>query len=770
MGLTNLPVPSLFGGVSQQAPQLRQAGQCELSENFYPTVALGNLKRPPTEHLAHLTGSTADATAAVHYINRDTTERYAVVLKNGGLEVFDSTTGTQKTVTFTASAAYLATTNPRQDFALVSVADNTFIVNKSVKAATSSATAPGNPNVGYVVFSNYGAGIQRSMSLVVNGTTVATYTGASADIGAVISALVSAASTALGAGWTVTTPFNNIIKIAKGDSTTWSLDVTDNYGASTMHVVKGSVQTFDLLPQNMDDGYIVYISSRPTDSGTGYYVKYSASDRSYIECPAPGVHTSLDPTTMPHRLIRNADGTFTFDVVPWVDRLVGDDSSVPMPSCVGGYIRDMFLYRNRLGFLADESAILSSSGKYFNYFGASAATIIDSDPIDNAVATNKVSILRFAVPYSRVLLLFSDQTQFELSGGDTVTPRSIKADPVTQYQSSTLCRPVAAGSSLFFVVERSGHSGVFEYYIDQVTQVNEAAESTAHVPSYIPPSAFSLASSTTEDTLLLLTESERNAIYAYRYLWNGNQKMQSAWVKFVMDPGDSILGIDFIGTSVHMLVYRSDGLHLEKMDLQLNAVDSGLPFKVLLDRRVSLTGTYDAPTNTTSWNLPWTFAGTVQAVLGGEWGPQAGTLLTLTQGVSSTVATVTGDYSAHPVFIGLAYTARYRFSRPFYKDRNNLSVVEAKVVLRRLLVSYKDSGYFRVEVTPAGRATSKYTFTGPNLGSITLGSPSVSSGVKSVKAGGRADGLTVDLVNDSPFPSTFTSAEWLAEVVMKAPR
>ena len=58
---------------------------------------------------------------------------------------------------------------------------------------------------------------------------------------------------------------------------------------------------------------------------------------------------------------------------------------------------------------------------------------------------NKVSILNHAVPFNKRLLLFSEQTQFELSGGDILTPSSVSIVPTTEFATSSKARPVPAG-------------------------------------------------------------------------------------------------------------------------------------------------------------------------------------------------------------------------------------------------------------------------------------------------------------------------------------
>ncbi|MEE2186348.1 hypothetical protein, partial [Klebsiella pneumoniae] len=86
----------------------------------------------------------------------------------------------------------------------------------------------------------------------------------------------------------------------------------------------------------------------------------------------------------------------------------------PTPSIVDQSINDVFFFRNRLGFLAGENIVMSRTSKYFSLFPASVANLSDDDPIDVAVSHNRISILKYAVPFSEELLLWSDQAQFVL--------------------------------------------------------------------------------------------------------------------------------------------------------------------------------------------------------------------------------------------------------------------------------------------------------------------------------------------------------------------
>lgn len=678
MGLINRAIPNLFNGVSQQPASLRHSSQCELQENYYPSIATGLRKRPPTKHLAKLR-NTAASDAYVHTINRDTVERYKVIMLDGDLEVYDLATGTLKTVSFPDGKAYLDCATPREDFALVTIADYTFIVNKTkvtaMTAAVSSATLSGTK--------------QRFSDL--------------------------AAPTGAGARW----------KIA-GD---------------------------------------------PSNNFDNYYVTDTGSSTAWIEDTGPSVSTTIDAATMPHKLVRESDGTFTFSKLTWDTRKVGDDVSNPIPSFIGRKIRDLFLYRNRLGLIADENIILSRVGELYNFWAETVTAVLDSDPIDATVSHTKVSILQHALPFNKVLMLFSDQTQFQIAPVDTLSPKTIKLDVVTEFESTTACRPTGVGRELFFAVERGNFTGLREYYVETDSVGNDAADVTAHVPAYVPGGAFKLASSTIEDVVFAACMNERNAIYAYKFYWGKDEKVQSAWSKFTFDADDVILNMDFIGPVCYLTIQRSDGIYLESMDLQPDTADGTLGFEVLLDRRTELTGVYDAGNDWTTWTLPYEDDGDIRVVLGEAFGSQNGSSLNVTRPTSSTVR-ATGDYSAGDAYVGRAYTARYRFSEQFVKDAKNSTIASGTLKMRSMSVAYQSSGYFRVEVTPKARDTYTYPFTGKLLGaaSLLLGKPTLETGTFRFPVSTDSHGVTIDLVNDSHLPSTFQSAEWEAEFIVKSQR
>ncbi|UZT50455.1 non-contractile tail tubular protein [Enterobacter phage 04_vB_Eclo_IJM] len=126
-------------------------------------------------------------------------------------------------------------------------------------------------------------------------------------------------------------------------------------------------------------------------------------------------------------------GRFDFKEMEWSGRGAGDDDTNPMPSFVDSTINDVFFYRNRLGFLSGENVIMSRSAGYFAFFPKSVATLSDDDPLDVAVSHPRISILKYAVPFSEQLLLWSDEVQFVMTSSGVLTAKSIQLDVGSEF-------------------------------------------------------------------------------------------------------------------------------------------------------------------------------------------------------------------------------------------------------------------------------------------------------------------------------------------------
>jgi hypothetical protein len=292
-------------------------------------------------------------------------------------------------------------------------------------------------------------------------------------------------------------------------------------------------------------------------------------------------------------------------------------------------------------------------------------------------------------------MLFSDNAQFPLTGGETLTPRNARVDSATDFDCSSRVTPVSSGQDLFFAFERSSsagalrHTGIREYFVNQQASTNDAVDVTAHVPTYIPTQVHGMSVSSTEDILLLISNGEKNAIYFYKYLWDGDKKVQSAWGRWTLRPSDVILSAQIDKTTVHIVVKRSDGIHLEFMELQ-NAPNSGsFPFQLHVDSlAVSVTGggldpVYFPGTNETAFICPYdpdTVDGEIQVIVGDDQfkadgvTPKGHGALLKWRRQGSPLFFVPGKWDTGHVVFGVKYAHRFTFSEQFTRDRNGIAM------------------------------------------------------------------------------------------------
>lgn len=766
----------MVNGVSQQPFTLRLSSQAELQENGLSTTSQGLRKRPPTKHLAKIINGSV-GNAYIHTINRDEIERYVVVITNGDLKVFDLA-GVQKTVSFPNGKTYLSSATPDSTFRAVTVADYTFIVNKTVTITEKATRATNRPAEALinVKAGNYG----KEYKILIDGTTRASYTTPDGSLAAhtanistdfIATELFNDLVAWAGAGFTFAR-FGSVIHIQKatGDFT---IRAEDGFNNGAMTALKDQVQKFADLPANAGvDGFAVEVVGDKNNGFDDFWVEFDGTGTgAWKETIEPDTLLGFTASTMPHALVRNADGTFTFDRLTWDDRTVGTYTSNPNPSFVTRKIKDIFFYRNRLGFLADEGVIFSEAGEFFNFFRTTVTELLDSDVIDVQTSHTKVSLLNFAIPYNKQLLLFSEQTQFVVDSGDLLTPKTISIKQSTEFETNPLCAPVGVGNNIYFTTNKGEHTAVREYFtVDDVVGTNDAADVSAHVPAYIPKNAYKIAAGLNEDILCVFSREARNEVYVYKFYWNNNEKLQSSWSKWTFPAGDQVLAGDFILSDLYLVIQRSDGLYLEKLTVALGDIGANEPYNVHLDRKITVTGA-NVTTNGTNCfiaqaHLPGPLSeGDWEAVVTTGQTRKAGIRVPITWDAVNSRAVLPAGYANNRLVVGRKYSFRYKFSPITLKvqaGNAQKSDTAGRLQLRNMQVNFSTTGYFKVDVTPFGRSTYNYIFSGKTLGlsSATIGESNLETGLFRFAVLSKNTEVDIEINSDAPLPLSLLSADW----------
>ena len=122
-----------------------------------------------------------------------------------------------------------------------------------------------------------------------------------------------------------------------------------------MTIIKDSVQRFTDLPTVSPHGYVVEVKGDQDTNFDNYYVKFVTNnggafeEGQWEENVEAGIPFKFNYSTMPHILVRQADGNFRFARVDgdtytisgtdytlpkWGERTAGDEISAPDPTSV----------------------------------------------------------------------------------------------------------------------------------------------------------------------------------------------------------------------------------------------------------------------------------------------------------------------------------------------------------------------------------------------------------------------------------------------------
>ena len=779
MGMISSAIPNLVQGVSQQSPTLRLSSQAELQVNAFPSLVEGLQKRPPLEYVAKMSDSETTG-SFTHLINRDVTERYFMFINaSNEIKIYDLA-GNQKTVTYPNGTSYLNSSTPAADFRAITVADYTFVVNSTQTTAMRTNLTPLFPFTGLIAVKQ--GDYNQRYTVYLDGSIAANIVTSSTDqVETRTDDIAQKIAAAIGGSFSAHADGSTVV-ITKAGNAVFDMATYDSLGDTGLSPTSGTVQRFDDLPVSAPEGYIAHVQGDQTNDFDDYYVKFVSDNGTqsnvgkgtWIEYIKPNITYEINASTMPHLLIRQADGSFTFEEADWGDRSVGDLTSVPDPSFIGRKISDVFFFQNRLGVLSGENVVMSRTSEYFDFFATTARTLLDNDPIDVAASHTKVSTLKHAIPFDRKLLLFSDQTQFILKGTDYITPKNTSISQTTEYQASTTSKPASAGSVVYFPAKRGGFTSVREYYVIDDTDRSDAQDITSHVAKYVPDGVYKMEASTAENALVCLTTQDTSSMYIYKYHMAGREKVQSAWIKYTLD-GYEIVGAEFIESSLYIVANKAGKSVLFQMHFDAGRFDTDQLYVTRLDGRMTeaqVTKSYSSASGHTTITTP--FALTSPVVV--RRGTSQGVVLP-TVSSSSTTVVIAGDHTATEFYIGERYTMTYEFSQPTLKEPTaaggRVAITGGRLQIKHWLLRYQDSGDFVVKVQQRTSSTSlDYVFTGRVIGSgaSTLGSTTLSSGDFRFPVMSKAENIRITIESDSHLPCQFLSAEWEGQMHLRSRR
>jgi hypothetical protein len=537
---------------------------------------------------------------------------------------------------------------------------------------------------------------------------------------------------------------NGYIELTAVDD--FTVSVSDDLNNKAIGVVKDKVQLFSDLPSKAPDGFKINVVGSMEDEGFGYWVEFKQTGEDgqghWEESTSPYEVHELDKSTMPHTLIRKQDNAhitpdnpygiyFEFGEGKWQDREIGDDIAAPFPSFVSltedesdiviepRTIQGLGYYKNRLVFTSGENVVLSESGNYWNFFRTTTQTVRDSDRIDITAQSRYVNPISAVVSANDELLIFGTREQFALRSGDIFSPNTVYADSISTYSISEYAVPTFIGSSVYFAVQKGGVNGIYERLVLDSGSKTEV-ELNQHCPTYINGSVLKIVGSKPDGVIFIQTlEADGQLspkLYVYNFVDTSDGRALSAFNKWIFY--DTIVSVDVTQSVMTILIKSGDKYIVDEIRLNADQTKEETGVSIVLD---SLRES-DTPINN-----------------------------------QTPVVTYNGKS-----YTGYTYTQYIELSEIFYRDRNNLPILNGRLQLRHIELSFNDTTQFIVTVEQKGRDARVYSYEGRRTGDLLsrIGTIPQNNGKFRIPVLGKSTDAKVVISNPSEFSSSFMALEW----------
>lgn len=724
-------------------------------------------------------GSATDGTYTVTYVDAN------------NFIVFDSASGsTSGDVTFSVNSYLKGAT--AEDLELLTLTDYTFVLNKKKVVAMDPATSSVLPKQGFVVVSIVANTATYYVIIKQGGSSYSySYTtpavGTALDVDTITTALVTAINGGTGSHGVTA------VKVGPGISltgtSTFSVETRGSNDKDGIYCFQDAITSAGKLPLQCKNGYVVKVSSSEDIEADDYWVKFTTQNNesygtgTWEETIAPGLTYKFDPLTMPHQLVRQSDGSFKFQPVNWNDRLVGDNTTNPIPTFVGKTISGIFFYRDRLGFLSDDTVVMSRAGRYFNFFGKSATAVTDDDPIDISVASIEPIIINYVQPVSVGLVLFGQTQQFILTtDSDILGPKTAKINNLSSYEADINVKAKSLGTTVGFISKSDLHTKLFELVGISVNAPPAMNDTSRIVPELMPSTIDDFIVSPSI-SVAAFGEFYTKDLTLYRFLNQGvganQQRVSDAWFQWELT--NNLLH-QFFDFSVYFYVgYTGTDVHLTSIDLtgfnqegrltlsSGESTDPDIDMWYLNPHR-----TYNSGTDKTRIYLPYNhISGRTIVLLQlsdyiGSTSNQSSvgqiTYPTVAGTAGNYYVELDGDYRGRDIIVGYIFEMLVELPT-FYvtreSDNSSLSYNTSDLILHRVKVTTGMTGPITYRVKVKGiqdrdlliNTTLPYDYL---LDSVNI----ARSTVHTVPLYQRNKNITFQIYSNSPLPATISTLTW----------
>jgi hypothetical protein len=464
-------------------------------------------------------------------------------------------------------------------------------------------------------------------------------------------------------------------------------------------------------------------------------------------------------------MVNSSVNTFTFSKATWGKRLSGDgDKTSKTPNFVGKKIVSAQFISGRLGLFTPSSYMLSRSRNSYVFFPDTATTRLDTDPVGYDVATGTVTNVGDSLAISDKLFLWADGSQIKVdSGEDPIREDTVDTKPSSNYEYDGRLPPMHMGLNSAVFGTNLGDSNRLVEVIYQRGQPVGQIPLTDQCPDLLDGDLRGIFLGGTSPILVVTTESGAAVAYVYQWANDGDQRVLSSWGRWSFPAASKVLSASIRGSDLYLILILGGKLSIERLRLRQN-FKQGIPLR--LDHVV----TEAAVTGTTSGfvtiTLPYTVATAKRDLFvalereDSEADSYRGRNIPLTWVNDTTVKLHTNDPALKFIF-GAKIESRRRFSQPYIQTKTG-PILPSRLLIDDIVVSHANTSEYRIEVYDRDETLIKsfeYSARRVSRKDVVNNKVPKSTGEFKGAIGRVSQEVWVDLVNDSPFPSTWAAAD-----------
>ncbi len=534
---------------------------------------------------------------------------------------------------------------------------------------------------------------------------------------------------------------------------------------------------------------------------------YLNGDGTWEECLAPEQQFKFDVNTMPHQLVRKADGNFDLKPIPiaaeslddnlpqWEDAKVGKtgvDGTNPQPSFVGKTINNMLFWRNRLIMLSDENVIMSKPGDFFNFWYKSAIAFSDIDPIDISCSSEYPAIVYAGIQTNAGLVLFTKNQQF-LVGTDTdvLSTTTAKINSLSSYNFNHSTNPFSLGTTIGFLDNAGKYNRLWEMstvlregqptVVEQSKSVNELIDTN-----------LNLVANSRENQVAFFSKRDSNKIFGFKYHTVGQKRIQQAWVTWEVH--GEIQHMAMFDDALFLIIKDKDVYSIQRIALTTlsdsieitddrgttSDTSDDFNYRVYLDNGTIIPASslgYSSSTGKTGFTIPTNFDATSANKLavfchsaGDDNGRYTDQVTIAGTGANANIE-ITGDWTGQDLTVGYLYDMEVQLPTIYVQQaagESFKSEIHKSLVIHRIKLSLGSSGLYTTTLARPGKTDFTKTHESPLADQYNASRVSVNNVLKeTVPVYEKNTNLTFTIKSTHPTPATLYSMAWEGDYTNK---